>query len=123
MSEHSAHWVMQWLSVSRQQAIITWANVDKDLCRHLASLGHHELTHRTLNKMAFILQMTSSNAFSWTKNVFRFELKFVPLGPIDVELIMIWLMAWQQTVEKPFSNEPMVTQFTGAYICHQVSMG
>ena len=27
------------------QQAITWANVDPDLCRHLASLGHNELSH------------------------------------------------------------------------------
>ena len=27
----------------RQQAI-TWTNVDSDLCHHMASLGHNELT-------------------------------------------------------------------------------
>ena len=32
----------EWLGVDRQQAI-TWANVDLDPCRHMASLGHSEL--------------------------------------------------------------------------------
>ena len=30
------------LATNRRQAI-TWANVDPDLCRHSASLGHNEL--------------------------------------------------------------------------------
>ena len=34
----------------RQQAI-TWANVDQDLCRHMASLGHNELLHCGLVKL------------------------------------------------------------------------
>ena len=34
------HW--WWVNVGWQQAI-TWANVDLDLCRHMASLGHSEL--------------------------------------------------------------------------------
>ena len=34
--------VMAW-SI-RQQAII-WTNVEQVLCRHVASLGHNELTH------------------------------------------------------------------------------
>ena len=38
----SQHWLRQWLGAVRQQAI-TWANVDPDLCRHMASLGHNEL--------------------------------------------------------------------------------
>ena len=40
-------WMQQeltdWLGAIRQQAI-TWANVDPDLCRHVASLGQDELT-------------------------------------------------------------------------------
>ena len=39
----SKHWFRQWLGAVSQQAI-TWANVDQDLCRHMASLGHNELT-------------------------------------------------------------------------------
>ena len=27
------------------QQAITWTNIDPDLCRHMASLGHNELTH------------------------------------------------------------------------------
>ena len=34
--------VQVWLGAVRQQAI-TWAIVDPDLCRHMASLGHNEL--------------------------------------------------------------------------------
>ena len=37
----SQHWFRWWLGAVRQQAI-TWANVDSDLCRHMASLGHSE---------------------------------------------------------------------------------
>ena len=33
----------EWLGAIRQQAI-TWANVDPDLCRHMASLGPSELS-------------------------------------------------------------------------------
>ena len=31
------------LGAIREQAIITWANADQDLGRHMASLGHNEL--------------------------------------------------------------------------------
>ena len=37
--------LVQLIGVVRQQAI-TWANVDPDLCHHLASLGHNELSQR-----------------------------------------------------------------------------
>ena len=31
---------------------ITWANVGSDLCRHMVSVDHDELTHSGLNSMA-----------------------------------------------------------------------
>ena len=37
------HWFRKWPGAVRQQAI-TWASVDPDLCRQMASLGHNELT-------------------------------------------------------------------------------
>ena len=40
----SQYWFRQWIGAVRQQAI-TWANVDPDPCRHMASLGRNELTH------------------------------------------------------------------------------
>ena len=43
----SQDWFMQWLGAVRQQAI-TWSNVDPDLCCHIVSLGHNELTHCSL---------------------------------------------------------------------------
>ena len=38
----SQHWYRLWLGSMRQQAI-TWANVDQDPCRHMASLDPNEL--------------------------------------------------------------------------------
>ena len=35
-------WLRWWLGAIRQQAI-TWANVDPDLCHHMASLSQNEL--------------------------------------------------------------------------------
>ena len=37
-------WFRLWLGAIRQLAI-TGANVDSDLCRHMASLGHNELMY------------------------------------------------------------------------------
>ena len=39
----SQHWFRWWLGAVRKQAI-TWASVDTDLCRHMTSVGHNELT-------------------------------------------------------------------------------
>ena len=40
----SQHWFRLWLDAIRQQST-TWANVDPDLCRHMASLGSNGLMH------------------------------------------------------------------------------
>ena len=39
--------VMAWC----RQAAITWANVDPDLCHHMVSQGHNELTHWPLGDL------------------------------------------------------------------------
>ena len=43
----SQHWFGKWLGPVRQQ-VITWANVEPDLCRHMASLGYNELIRQKL---------------------------------------------------------------------------
>ena len=40
----SQHWCRSWFSAIRQQAT-TWANVNLDVCNHIASLEHNELTN------------------------------------------------------------------------------
>ena len=40
-------WFGLWLGAARQQAI-TWTNVDRTIRRHMASLGHNELTPEVL---------------------------------------------------------------------------
>ena len=78
------------------------------------------LTHLPLDKMATISQAAVSNAFSWMKIVFisiRISLKFVPKGQIDNKAGLVQVMAWRQTGNKPLP-EPMLTQFTNAYMWH-----
>ena len=41
----SQHWFGYWLGAVRQQSI-TWANIDTDLCHHMASLSHNELNQQ-----------------------------------------------------------------------------
>ena len=38
----SQHWFRQWLGAVRHQ-VITWTNVDLDLCQYMVPLGHYEL--------------------------------------------------------------------------------
>ena len=42
---------------------------------------------------------------------------FVPKGPIDSKSALSQIMAWHQLDDKPLP-EPMVTQFTDAYMWH-----
>ena len=47
--------------------VMAWCRQAKltEICLHMASPGHSDLTHLPLDKMAAISQMTFSNAFSW----------------------------------------------------------
>ena len=49
--------------------------------------------------------------------VFQFKLKFVPRGSIDSRPALVQVMAWHLTGNKPLP-EPMLTQFTDAYMQH-----
>ena len=70
--------------------------------------------------MATIL---ADNIFKWIFLNEKFcisiwiSLKFVPKGPINDSTALVQVMAWRQTGDKPLS-EPMLTQFTEAYIQH-----
>ena len=45
------------------------------------------------------------------------SLKFVPKGPIDNKSALVQVMTWRPTGDKPLP-EPMLTQFTDAYMRH-----
>ena len=47
----------------------------------------------------------------------KISLKFVPKCPTDYEPVLVQVMAWRWTSDKPIS-EPMVTQFADAYMRH-----
>ena len=51
----------------------------------------------------------------------KISLKFVPDGPIDNNPALVQIMAWRGIGDKPLS-EPMLTQFTDAYMPHQGEM-
>ena len=48
----------------------------------------------------------------------QISLEFVPKGPIDNKSAWVQVMAWRRTGDKPLS-EPMLNQFTDAYMRHQ----
>ena len=47
----------------------------------------------------------------------KIPLKLVRKDPIDNNLALVEMMAWRRINEKPLS-EPMLTQFTDAYMRH-----
>ena len=47
----------------------------------------------------------------------RISLKFIPRRPIDNTPALVQVMAWRRTGDKPLP-EPMLTQFTDAYMWH-----
>ena len=49
----SNYWFRKWLGAARQHAI-TWANVGRVLCRHVASLCHKVLTYRWLREKKWL---------------------------------------------------------------------
>ena len=84
---------------------------------------HSLLTHWGRGKIDTILQTTFSNAISWMK-MFEFRLKFhwsFPKGPINNMPVLVQIMAWRRTGDKPLS-EPMMAQFNDAYMRHSASM-
>ena len=48
--------------------------------------------------------------------------KVIPESPTDSKKALVQVMAWRQPGDKPLP-EPMVTQFTDAYVRHSASMG
>ena len=47
----------------------------------------------------------------------QISLKFAPRSPVDNKPALVQVMAWRRTGDKPLP-EPMITQFTNAYMQH-----
>ena len=77
-----------------------------------------------MDKMAAIL---ADDIFKWIflnengRIPIQISLKFVPKSPIDNKSALVQVMAWHRTGDKPLP-EPMMTQFTDAYMGHQGEM-
>ena len=59
------------------------------------------------------------NENDWIPN--RISLKFVPRNPIANKPALVQVMAWRRAGDKPLP-EPMLIQFTDAYLRHQGEM-
>ena len=74
--------------------------------------------------------MTAFSQMTFMKSIFLYEkcyvliqisLKFVPKGPINDESVLVQIMAWRRTCDKPLS-EPMMVSFNDAYMRHSALM-
>ena len=54
-------------------------------------------------------------------NLIKISQNFIPKGPIDNNLALVQIMAWRRIGDKPIF-EPLLTQFTDAYMQHQGEM-
>ena len=78
------------------------------------------LTHLSLDKMATVLADDILKCIFLNENddiPIEISLKLVPRSPINNKSALVQVMAWRQTGDKPLS-EPMMNQFTDAYMCH-----
>ena len=76
-----------------------------------------------MDKMATISQIVFKCIFMYEKfcTLIQISLKFVPKGPIDNNSVLVQVMAWRWTGDKPLP-EPMLAQFIDAYMRHQGKM-
>ena len=69
------------------------------------------LTHWGRDKMAAVSQTTLSNAFFFNGNArisIKISLKFVPKVPINNIPVLVQIMAWRRSGDKPLSEPIMV---------------
>ena len=78
------------------------------------------LTHLSLDKMTAILTDDIVKCIFLNESdkiPIQISLKFIPRSPIDNKPASVQVMAWHRTGDKPLS-EPMMAQFTDAYMRH-----
>ena len=105
-----------------QRLLLLWTKLIPFRCLfHKGTSSNLSLTHWGRDKMATddIFKRISLNENFQILN--KISLKYVPLGLIDNMAALVWIMAWRRTGDKPLS-EPMMTQFTDAYMSHSASM-
>ena len=75
-----------------KSSLMLFNNVDPDLCHHMASLGHNELTHWGWDKMTTIFQTTLSDVFFFYGNyciLFQISLKIISEGIINIKSALV----------------------------------
>ena len=60
------HKLMWWLGSVSQHAII-FPNVEQNVCRHIALLGHHKLNLISVIFMSILMRLVYPITFIWTK--------------------------------------------------------
>ena len=78
------------------------------------------LSQRPLDKMAAIMADNIFTCIFLNENhkiLIKISLKFVPRSLIGNKPVLVLVMAWRRTGDKPLP-EPMLTQFTDTYMRH-----
>ena len=86
----------------------------------LESSTGYTLTYLTLDKMAANLADDIFNCILLNENdriPIQISLKYVPRTPVDNMPVVVQVMAWRWTGDKPLP-EPMMTRFIDAYMRH-----
>ena len=121
-----SHYLNQCWLIVKWTNILQWNFFYKKIhlqivCKMLTICsGCDVLTHLPLDKMATILADNNFKCIFLNENdriPIRISLEFVPRSPIDNKPALVQVMAWHLTGNKPLS-EPVVTQFTDAYMRH-----
>ena len=71
-------------------SVITWANVDPDLCRQVASLGYNELN-------------IEKNNGGWTLHISSLYLYTTKITSRKSYLVLFW--QWRQSILKKFNRQ------------------
>ena len=77
-------------------------------------------THWDWDKMAATLADDIFKCIFLNENyriLIQISLKFIPKSPINKEVVLVLVMAWHRTGDKPLS-EPMLARLTDAYMRH-----
>ena len=106
----------------RSHEMLNWGNLqlgirnynDPDQGLYLPCGNIDDLTRRPWTKWLPFWQTTFSKACIFLMTI---SLNFFPRSPIDNNAALVQVMAWRWRSDKPLS-EPMVAQFTDAYMWH-----
>ena len=109
--------VMVWIQTRWQ--VINWTNADKVIWNRPQWFNSLRPRQNRRHFADDVFKYNFLNENVWV--AINISLKFVPKGSINNIPVLVQIMAWRRTGDKPLS-EPMMTQFNDAYMRHSASM-